>query len=179
MESGQAAFYTRWPSFAQGGARLGATGKGIRAALISETSTIHQAVYVDPCHLRQEVVKVRCGDVKVDGQEEALVQAGCWGATKFEHDEVFVFEMTVVAPLLAGRLSPSMGLAPLLSRSGDAGLGKIIGGLADLHTHDRRASTGLRIPDLDLDFVSSVQRPVARSVCPAESGYLDLPVRPA
>ena len=54
-----------------------------------------------------KVVKVLYGDVKGDGHEEAVVQTSCGRGTRFEYDEVFVFEMAGGVPELVGRLSPS------------------------------------------------------------------------
>jgi len=46
------------------------------------------------------------GDLKGDGQEEAVVVTSCQGQTNFDYEEIFVFAMSSNGPTLLKRLSP-------------------------------------------------------------------------
>jgi hypothetical protein len=50
---------------------------------------------------------VSYGDLKGDGQDEAVVVTSCQGQANFDYEEVFVFAASSAAPRLLARLSPS------------------------------------------------------------------------
>jgi hypothetical protein len=49
---------------------------------------------------------VSYGDLKGDGQDEAVVVTSCQGLANFDYEEIFVFEMSAGSPRLLARLSP-------------------------------------------------------------------------
>ena len=57
------------------------------------------------------VVKVFYGDVKGDGQVEAVVHTACLPPANWDYEELSVFEMSGGAPRLLARLTPGEGLA--------------------------------------------------------------------
>jgi hypothetical protein len=57
------------------------------------------------------VVKVSYGDVKGDGQVEAIVHTACLPPANWDYEELSVFEMSGEAPRLLARFTPGEGLA--------------------------------------------------------------------